>query len=179
MKRILAVLALSFALPVAASVQKPKTVSETATIKAVIDAIDHEARTVTLKDKDGNDVTILAGPEMKRFDELQVGDKVSFRYTQSVVVRVRKPGEPVVASSSGEPSIVRSAGARPGGTITQQETMNVIVKAIDPKVPAVTVQAEDGRTMSFKVEDKGLIKNVKSEDRVEITYTEALLISVE
>jgi Cu/Ag efflux protein CusF len=93
-------------------------------------------------------------------------------------LRLRKPGDPVVVSSSGEPAIVRGTGSKPSGSITQQETATVLIKAIDPKTPAVTVQTEDGRTMSLKVEDKGMLKNVKPGDKVEVTYTVALLIDV-
>jgi alpha-beta hydrolase superfamily lysophospholipase len=84
---------------------KPRTESGTVTVKTTIEAIDHAARTVTLKDKDGNYETLHAGPEIKRFDELKVGDKVSFKYTESVAVRIRKPGEPVTANSNGQPAI--------------------------------------------------------------------------
>jgi Cu/Ag efflux protein CusF len=179
MKRILPVIAVLLVLPIVAFAQKPNTKSQTTTLKATIVAIDHDARSVTLKDKDGDSQTIHAGPEVKRFDELKVGDTVTFRYTESVVVKLRKAGEPVTASSTGEPAIVRDAGARPGGTITQQQTATVLVKAVDPKVPSVTIQGEDGRVSSLKVENKELLKNVKAGDRVEINYTEALMISVE
>ena len=168
--------AVSFA---AVMAQKPNTKSETETVKATIDSIDHDARTVTFKDKDGNLETVYAGPEIKRFDELKVGDEVTFRYTASVAVRVRKPGDPVVPSTTEKPVLVRGTGEKPSGTITQQQTANVLVKSIDPKTSAITVETEDGRSMSFKVEEKGLIKNIKTGDRVEITYTEALMISVQ
>ena len=73
--------------------QKPVTqgavVSETATIVA----IDSTNRLITLKDKDGITDTIVAGPEVKRFSELKVGDSVTFRYYESVVYAIQKPGD--------------------------------------------------------------------------------------
>jgi Cu/Ag efflux protein CusF len=179
MKRSLAAVALLFALPVAAGTTKPITKTEKTTIKTTIEAIDHEHRTVTFMDKDGNYETVWAGPEVQRFNELKVGDKVTFRYTESVAVRVRKPGEPGAPVSSEAPAIVRETGAKPGATVTQQETVTVLIKAIDLKAPSVTVKTEDGHTMSFMVEDKGLLKKFKPGDRVEITYTDAVMISVE
>jgi len=178
MKRSLAVVAL-FALPVVALATDPITKTEKVTIKTTIEAIDHEHRTVTFMDKEGNFDTVWVGPEVQRFNELKVGDKVTFRYTASVVLKVRKPGEPASAVSSEQPAIVRETGAKPGATITQQETATVLIKAIDPKGPGVTVKTEDGHTMSFLVEDKGLLKKFKPGDRVEITYTDAVMISVE
>ena len=159
--------------------KKPMTESASATVTTTIEAIDHDARTVTLKNKDGSYETLYAGPEIKRFDELKVGDQVTFKYTESVAVRIRKPGEPVAASSNGEPAIVRGTGAKPSGTMTQQVTANVLVKAVDPKGKSITFAGEDGRSVSVRVEDKKLVKNVHPGDKIEVTYTTALLISVE
>jgi len=122
--------------------------------------------------------TILCGPEVKRFDELKVGDTITFRYYESVAYAIRKPGQPTGLPAQTGPAVVRGQGARPGGTISQQETATVTIKAIDAKVPSVTVLTGDGRTVSLKVEDKNNLKDVKAGDKVEITYTEAVMISV-
>ena len=74
--------------------------------------------------------------------------------------------------------MTRSQGPKPGGTIAKQETATVTIKAIDPKLPSVTVLTEDKRTVSMKVEDKKNLKDLKVGDKVEITYTEAVMISV-
>lgn len=181
MKRTSLVLAagLLAAAPLFAGNAKPKTESGSVTVKTTIEAIDHEARTVTLKDKEGNYETLYAGPEIKRFDELKVGDKVSFKYTESVAVRIRKPGEPVTASSNGKPAIVRGATEKPSGTMTQQVTASVTVKAVDTKNHSITFMGEDGHSVSVRVDDKGLVKDVHPGDKVEVTYTTALLIAVE
>jgi Cu/Ag efflux protein CusF len=42
----------------------------------------------------------------------------------------------------------------------------------------VTITTEDGKTMSFRVEDKKLLKGLQAGDRVVITYTTAVAISV-
>ena len=73
---------------------------------------------------------------------------------------------------------MRSTGPKPGATISEQMTATVKVKAIDAKVPSVTVESEDGRTLSFKVDDKKNLKGVNVGDKVEITYTSAVMITV-
>ncbi len=178
MKRTLAVLAALVVLPLVARAQKPVTQTDAVELTTKIEAIDKTARLVTLKDKDGEMETIYCGPEVKRFDELKVGDTVTFRYYESIAYAIRKPGQPSGLPAQTGPSVTRGQGPRPGGTIAQQETATVTVKAIDPKVPSVTVLTEDGRTVSFKVEDKKNLKDVKVGDKVEITYTEAVMISV-
>jgi Cu/Ag efflux protein CusF len=172
-------LAVLIALPVAASAQKPVTQSNTVTVKTTIEAIDHDTRMITFKDQDGFTENVYAGPEVRRFDELKVGDKVTFKVTESVVLHIRKPGEPAVPSSSDDPAIVRGVGAKPGANITQQDTVTVKIKTIDPKTGAVNVLTEDGGTMSFRVEDKKILKGINAGDRVVINYTTALVISVE
>jgi len=178
MKRTLAVLAALVVLPLVARAQKPVTETDAIELTTKIEAIDKTARLVTLKDKDGETETIYCGPEVKRFDELKVGDTITMRYYESIAYAIRKPGQPSGLPATSGPKITRGQGARPSGTIAQQETATVTLKAIDLKVPSVTVLTEDGRTMSFKVEDKKNLKDVRVGDKVEITYTEAVMISV-
>jgi Cu/Ag efflux protein CusF len=179
MKRTLAVLAVLAAVPFAALAQKPVTQTEGVEVTATIEAIDHAARLVTLRDKDGEMQTIYAPPKVTRFDELNVSDTVTFRYYESIAYRLRKPGEPASAPVSEKPALVRRTGPKPGGTYSQQKTATVSIKAVDVKVPSVTVQREDGHTATFKVEDKRNLQGVKAGDRVEMTYTEAVMISVQ
>ena len=177
-KKITIVLAALLALPALARAQKPISQANAVEVSAKIEAIDHDNRLVTLRDKDGNEDTVYAGPEVKRFDELKVGDTVTFRFYESLVYQIRKPGEAATATGSGAPTITRGQGPRPGGTAAQQHTVTVTVKAIDPKVPSVTVVTADGHTTSHKVEDKKYIQGLNVGDKVEITYTEAIVISV-
>jgi Cu/Ag efflux protein CusF len=177
MIRPIAVLTVVAAAPLAWA-QKPVTESAVVEMTATIEAIDHANRVITLKDKDGNTESILAGPQMKRFDELKVGQKVTFRYHESVVYQIRKPGEAAAPTAAGQETLVRGEGAKPSATVSRQDTATVTVKSIDPQTPAVTVATEDGQLLSMKVNDRKNLEGVKVGDRVEITYTAALAIAV-
>ena len=177
MNRVLTTLMLFASVPLVALAQKPVTQGDIVEMTAEIVAIDHDARLITLEDEDGESETIFAGPEVKRFDDLKVGDKVTFRYYESIVSQIRKPGESAPAPSS-DPTLVRGTGPKPSATLSQQTTATVTITALDPKVPSVTVKTEDGRTMSFKVEDEKNLEGVKVGDRVDITYTAAVMITV-
>jgi hypothetical protein len=157
--------------------QKPITQGAAVTETATIVAIDSANRLVTLKTKDGITDTIVAGPGVKRFSELKVGDIVTFRYYESVVYAIQKPGDKAPAPVAG--GVVRSTGPKPGGTMSEQLTAVVTIQAIDAKVPSVTIKTEDGSTMSFKIEDPKNLTGVRVGDKVQITYTRALAISVE
>ena len=173
---LLAVAVASLVLPSRAAAQKPVTHGAEVTETFVIEAIDHSTRLVTLKDSAGLSETMYCGPEVQRFDALKVGDKVTFRYYESVVYAIRKPGSAAKPAESG--GIVRTPGTKPGATVSQQMSATVTVNAIDTKAPSITVTSADGRKMSFKVEDPKNLQGVKVGDQVEVTYTQALVINV-
>jgi Cu/Ag efflux protein CusF len=163
--------------PILALAQKPVTRGAVVETTAEIVAIDGDARLITLEDEDGFIEEIYAGPEVKRFNELKVGDKVTFRYYESLVSHIRKPGDPA-PTSSGQPTLVRGTGPKPSGTLSQQVTATVTITEMDANVPSVTVKDEDGRTLSFKIVDKKNLEGVKVGDQVDITYTAAVMITV-
>lgn len=76
-------------------------------------------------------------------------------------------------------SVTRTPGTRPGGTVAQQMTATVTIEAIDASIPSVTVKTANGRRTSFRVENKKNIEGYKAGDTVELTYTQALAVSVE
>jgi hypothetical protein len=167
-------------LPMVAAAEEPRAGAEVAVRSARITTIDHDRRLVTLARQDGETETIQCGPEVDRFDELKVGDTVTMRYYRSVVYVVRKPGQPgTLPATSGIPSLSRGHGRRPAATLSRQQTATVTVEEIDSKVPAVTGVTDDGRRVSFRVPRRKDIAGLKVADRVEIVYTEALVISVE
>ena len=157
--------------------QKPVSVSDAVTETFTIEAIDSTARVVTLKDKSGEVEDLFVGPEVTRFDALKVGDVVTFRYYESVVSALRRPGQ--AARPNESVGVVPTPGTRPGGTISQQQTATVTIQAIDPKAPSVTVKTDKGRVMSFRVQNAKNLEGYKVGDTVEVTYTQALAVSVE
>lgn len=163
---------------VAAFAQQPITKGKTISATATISAIDSTARTVTLRDKNGQEDVYAVDPAVKRFDEFKVGDSVKMTYIESTVLQVRPAGEaPGPTSTTG--AVTRGTGALPSGTMAVQEKMTVTVKAIDEKLPSITVTTPDGRTVTRKVDDKKNLKDVKVGDRIDITYTRAILMSIE
>jgi len=159
--------------------QQPIVKTTSVTGSATIQAIDSTTRKITLRnDKDGEEDTFVAGPMIERFNELKVGQKVKMTYYESLVVQVRKPGDKV-APAGMEASVTRGTGAMPGATISAQERATVTVKAPDPAVPSITVTTDDGRTVTRKIEDKKNLEGIKPGDKLELTYTAALLTHVE
>ena len=162
---------------IVASAQGAITKAGSVSKSATITAIDHSARMVTLKDAQGNVEDIHCGPEVVRFKELKVGDVVTFSYHAAVAYQIAKPGEKPAPTSG--PTVTRGQGVRPSGAVTQQQTKTVTVDAIDAAVPSVTVRTAEGRKMTALVENKKNLEGLKVGDKVEITFTEAVMVTVE
>jgi Cu/Ag efflux protein CusF len=167
------------ALLAAGATAQTRSLGEMKTATFTIAAIDATNRVVTLKGKDDRVELVYAGPEVKRFDELKVGDKVNVRYHESVVFQIQKPGAAPPPAINEEPTLTRTPGPNPGGTISQQETATVTVITIDPKAESITLKMPNGSISSFEVKDKKNLKGLKAGDRVQVTYTRALAVSVE
>jgi hypothetical protein len=153
------------------------TAGETATVTATIEKLDPARRFVVLRDGDGSELGVFAPPEFTRFGELRVGDAVTLTYYESVVYQVRSRHAPKPGVSE-EVAAQESGAALPGATLSHQTTQSVTVEAIDPDVPSITVVTADGHAVARKVENRSLLDGVKRGDRVDITYTEALLATV-
>jgi hypothetical protein len=155
-----------------------KTITyEQKTETGVVEAIEASTRTVSLRKPDGTIVTTVAGPDIKRFPELKVGDKVTARFYENVVLRMKRPGESEGYSAS--KATTPSEQVLPGGTKAKQVSITATITAIDPATPSITFSGPNGWKYSSKVQDKAALEKVKVGDKVEITWTEAVLVSVE
>jgi Cu/Ag efflux protein CusF len=150
---------------------------EMKTATATVEAIDHGRREVTLKEENGEYTTITVPPENKKFDTIKVGDKVTARYYDNIVLRLKAPGEKDTDTDTA--AVTGTTGARAGGTAATQRTITATITAIDMKVPSVTFSGPNNWKYSSKVEDKAALSKVKVGDKVDITWTEAVMISLD
>jgi hypothetical protein len=178
MKPLVAMLALILVVPAVAVGQQPITKGTTTRGTATIQAIDTTTRTVTLRTMDGEEDSFRAGPGVTRFNELKVGDTVNITYIESLVVQVRKPGTSTPTGTTGDAAVTAGSGARPAETVAAQLQTTVTVKAIHPSVPSITVLTDDGRTVTRKIDDRKNLQDIKAGDKLDITYTQAVLMSV-
>lgn len=183
-KRFLCIAAIAVAAgllyPAAALAQTqtaPVSASATATLTAKVVAIDKTNRVVTLQDSEGTTRDFQVGKNVTRFDNIKVGDTVTFAYQESVALSIVKAtaGAPDVSAS---PVVTSYAGEKPGGEISQTQTATVVIKAIDMSKPSVTVTTQDGKEITMAVKDKNNLTGFKVGDTVQITYSQALMIQV-
>jgi hypothetical protein len=150
---------------------------ERVTKTGTVEAIDHKARVLTLRDAKGEIVTADVPVAAQRFDAVKVGDKVTVTYYDNVTVRLKEPGEKAVDTLAG--ALTPTAGEKPAGTLAAQRTMTAKVEAIDEKVPSITFTGPNGWKYSRKVQDKKALKQVKVGDQVDFTWTEAIQLTIE
>jgi len=177
MKRVILTATLIAASASYAGAQSKTLPGEMKTATATVEAIDHGRREVTLKEENGEYTTIEVPAENKKFDTIKVGDKVTARYYDNIVVRLKAAGEKDTDSDTA--AVTRTDGARPGGTAATQRTITATITAIDMKVPSITFTGPNNWKYSSKVEDKAALSKVKVGDKVDIVWTEAVMISLD
>jgi hypothetical protein len=67
----------------------------------------------------------------------------------------------------------------PAGAAARQVTVTAMVQAIDRKTPAIALMGPAGDVVTVRVLDPKNLEKVKVGDKLLITYTESLAISVE
>jgi Cu/Ag efflux protein CusF len=152
---------------------------DVSTVTAEVEKIDLKKRLVTLRGPDGKKVTVHVGEEARNLAQVKKGDRVKVAYYESVAYQVRKPGEATPGVSVAASAARAQPGAQPGGIAGSVTTVTSTIQAIDPRKPSVTLQGPDGDLVTIKVRDPKKLENVKVGDLVEISYSEAVAISVD
>jgi hypothetical protein len=163
---------------VAGSAPGKAGVAQTVKLTATITAIDKATRDVTLKGPQGNELTVTAGPEVKNFANMHVGDQVDAQYVEAVTLELKKGGGQKVARTEQAGAKGAKPGEQPAGVVGRQVTIVADVIAVDPAKQSVTLRGPQ-RTVSLAVSDPEQFKRIAVGDQVEATYTQALAIAVE
>lgn len=164
---------------VAASAPGKAMIAGTIKAQAVIGALDAASRVITLKTADGRSVDIVAGPEVKNFAQLKVGDKVNVQYVRALSLELKKVGAPTGQTGATVGAAAAPVGAKPGAAAGAQVTVVADVTAVDPKTQLVTLKGPKGNMVDLQVRDPGQLKLIKVGDKIEAVYTEALAVSVD
>lgn len=181
MRKIIGALATAFLLlnSIPALAEKPAgVIVEERTVTATVEAVNKDTREVTLKGADGGTLMFKAGPEVRNFAQIQVGDKVTATYYQELALFVAPPGE--APSSSETESLARAAlGEKPAGRYTRVVNVSATVDALDLKSRNVTLRGPKGNRVTMKVGDHvKRLDELKVGDLVIAEYIESIDISV-
>ena len=136
--------------------------------------IDATTRAITLKNQDGES-TIVAGPEVKNFAQIKMGDRLDVQYALAVAIELVKTksndvrGREVMSDTKTAP-----AGNKPSMVKTNIIKTTASVVAIDQKKQIVSLKGPKGNVVDVKVENPVLLKGITTKDQVYVTYAEAV-----
>jgi Cu/Ag efflux protein CusF len=154
------------------------TVADSVRATATVEAIDKAKRLLTLKGPEGNSFVVQAGPEVKRFDEIKVGDRIVVQYVEALTLELKKGGGQIRERTERENAVVAKPGEAPGGAVGRQVTVIADVIAVDAKKQSIRVRGPK-RTVDLKVRDPNQLKLIKVGDQIEATFTEAVAVALE
>jgi hypothetical protein len=168
------------AIPAAAQDKPAGSVSASDTRTATVTKIDAKDRWITLKLADGSMLDVQAGPEVKNFAQIKVGDKVVATQQDTVSVEVLAPGQAAPNLTGGSSTVTAPLGAKPMAVQVDTVVVSGKVTAIDHAKRTVTLQGPQGNSHSFVVGPAAKRFNeVKVNDVVVITVKSATSIQVE
>jgi hypothetical protein len=138
-------------MPAAAQDKPSGTVTASATRTATVMHVDAKDRWVTLKMDNGNLVDIQAGPAVKNFAQIKVGDKVVATQQDTVSVEVVPAGQAAPNVSGGSATVSAPLGAKPMGVQVDTVVVSGKVTAIDYDKRTVTLQGPAGNSHTLEV----------------------------
>ena len=146
---------------------------------AIVEAINHETREVTLKTGDGESVTFTAGDEVVNLAQVEAGDIVTAEYMETVDIKAwtgahegAKAGEAIVVGAAAE-------GDMPGMVAAESHVLSGIIEAIDLEHAMVTVKGPNGNSESFRAAMPEKLTEISVGDLVIATFVQAVGLSVE
>lgn len=148
------------------------------TLEATVTAINHETREVTLQDAEGESITIIAGDEVRNLAQVEVGDKLKVEYLQTIMIQVVAADEAAVGAQQIVAGDRAEPGEKPAGSAISETTVVAEIQAINKENQTVVLKGPQGNSQTVKVRNPDNLEKVAIGDKVKITYTEAMAISV-
>jgi hypothetical protein len=153
--------------------------ADVVTVKAKVNSVDLASREVSVTGPLGRTVTLKVGEQVKNLAQVKAGDELVLKYAEALTLDLRKGGEPGrEKTSTTTPVITAPPGAKPGAAQARQVTITANVERLDPARQVVLLEGPGGRYAEVKVKDPAVFKNIKVGDKVDATYTEAVLVEV-
>ena len=147
-------------------------------VTATVQALNVNERKVVLIGESGNVEVVEVGPEVKNFDQIDIGDKVTVEFYRSVAIHLGPPDE-LPKERETKFQITAPKGEKPGLLAVDVIDIIATVGKIDKKNRMVTLIGPEGNSITAKVDPRvGDLEKIKEGDKLHVRYTEAVAISV-
>jgi translation initiation factor IF-1 len=153
--------------------------SRTMMVSAVVEAINHETREVTVRRTDDTTLTFTASEEARNLDQVSVGDVLKAEYVESLSIEVfaNEGMEPDAAAAT---AVARTKeGQMPGFAAMEQTVITATIEEINIEANTFKLKEADGSVNEYTARVPSNLKRVKVGDLVVITVTGAIAIVVE
>lgn len=151
-------------------------------VKATVVAIDAETRQVTLKGPEGHLFTVKAGPQIKNFSQIDVGDTVTLTQTDAVVADIAKPEKGAEVGVQIEQLMgAAPAGDKPAGAVIDTIRLTGEIVRVDPDDATLEVKGPEGRLYTIQAKkdaQKQKVKALQAGDLVQVTFIQSTAIAV-
>jgi hypothetical protein len=171
---MLSALAVVCALALPSWAQVKELPTDTKTIAGTIETINNSTRVMRIKTDDGKLVPFYVPEKVQRFNEFKVGDKLKVTYNNSVIVRLKPPGEAAV--NTADPTYAKGATS---GTAETVRRMTATIVELDRNASSITFAGPDDWKYSRRIADPTVFDKVKVGDRVDIVWNTDLTIARE
>lgn len=164
---------------------EPVNIEKTKEATATVESVNVDKRLITLLLPDGEKFTVEVDPGVRNLAQVKAGDHVIARYYEALAAQLRQRGDGAGTTEAPlvEVGVGRAIpGGRPGGFVGTQSTQTVRITNVDIKNHVVSFYGSDGLARSIPVlspQGQEFIGKLKKGDEVELTYTEAVAISIE
>jgi Cu/Ag efflux protein CusF len=150
---------------------------DTYTATETVKAIDYETRTLTLESQDGATASYQASPDITRFDQIHVGDKVRATVTDALAVTVRRADAPPTVGEGVAVSLAPK-GAKPGIFFERTAEATAKIVNVDPASRTITLTELAGGPKTIKLAPSANVSDLKKGDDVVVRYAHALALHV-
>jgi len=153
-------------------------------VTAKVTAIDMPNRLVTIEGAEGNSAVIQVTEQVKNLPQVEIGDRVNIKYYRSAFVDVVKAGDDAELGSAVDAARISApAGEKPAAAIGVELTRRAEVVFVDPYQKFISFRSPDRGLRKISLKDspdlQHYLNELKKGDIVEVTYTEAVAVSLE
>ena len=148
-------------------------------VSAVVDAIDHENRTIILRGDDNVRILTAVDPSVRNFEQINAGDRVVARYRLALVAQVVPKGSGTVSASAA--TMRAPEGTQPSAITMNRISTTVVVDSVDTSFDTITFRRPDGIVRTAVIDGakaREFVHGLKRGDEVQITYSEAIALDV-
>ena len=146
--------------------------------EGTVTKIDKKTRTIFFKNNEGES-KFVAGPEIKNFDQIKKGDRLSVTYELAVAIELIKTKSDGIRSKVETSSEVASKpGEKPTRTITNTTTIIADIVDVDRAKKLVSVKGPSGKITVVTVKNPQLLADVNVGEQVKVIYFDAMAASI-